>query len=110
MKPLWYALTSSTLISVMMFAAAGAAARQEPHAANVLVVTLDGMRWQEVFGGLASDLLTKDNGGVTDPEKVEQQFGGATPEERRTKLMPFLWGTVARQGQVFGDPSSNSIA
>ena len=43
--------------------------RQEPHAANVLVVTLDGMRWQEVFGGLASDLLTKENGGVTDPEK-----------------------------------------
>ena len=109
MKSLWCALTSSALVSVTMFAA-GAAARQEPHAANVLVVTLDGTRWQEVFGGLASDLLTKENGGVTDPEKVEQQFGGSTPEERRAKLMPFLWDTVARQGQVFGDPAADSIA
>ena len=24
--------------------------------------------------------------------------------------MPFLWGTVARQGQVFGDPAADSIA
>src|SRR3954451_15968438 len=98
MKPLWYALTSSTLISVTMFAAAGAAARQEPHAANVLVVTLDGMRWQEVFGGLASDLLTKENGGVTDPEKIEQQFGGARPDERRAQPIAFLLGVLGRGG------------
>ena len=110
MKSPWCALTISTAVSFTMLAAAGVAARQDPHAANVLVVTLDGMRWQEVFGGLASDLLTKENGGVTDPEKVEQQFGGATPEERRARLMPFLWGTVSRQGQVFGDPSFDSIA
>ena len=54
-------------MSVTMLAVASVAARQEPNAANVLVVTLDGMRWQEVFGGLASELLTKEAGGVTEP-------------------------------------------
>src|SRR3954469_18559929 len=98
------------IVGLAALAAAVVTAQQPPRAANVLVVTLDGMRWQEVFGGLASELLTKESGGVTDAAAVEQQFGGATPEERRAKLMPFLWGSVARQGQVFGDPSHDSIA
>jgi hypothetical protein len=85
-------------------------ARQEPQASNVIVVTLDGMRWQEVFGGLTPELLTKEAGGVTDAPALEQLFGGTTAEERREKLMPFLWGTVAKQGQVFGDGSRDSIA
>lgn len=110
MTPPSRALTLLVLLVLTTLAATGVAARQAPHAANVLVVTLDGMRWQEVFGGLASELLTKEAGGVTDAAAVEQQFGGATPAERRERLMPFLWGTVARQGQVFGDPSSDSPA
>lgn len=93
-----------------LFAAAGLAAQPQPPVANVLVVTLDGMRWQEVFGGLAPELLTKEAGGVSDAAPLERQYGGATAGERREKLMPFLWGTVARQGQVFGDPSRGSLA
>ncbi|MEN3339177.1 MAG: hypothetical protein V7647_2853 [Acidobacteriota bacterium] len=103
------ALTACFLFSLAILSVPAVAARQAP-AANVLVVTLDGMRWQEVFGGLASELLTKEAGGVSDPAALQQRFGGSTPEERREKLMPFLWGTVARQGQIFGDASSGSIA
>lgn len=68
------------------------------------------MRWQEVFGGLVSDLLTKEAGGVTDAAPVEQRFGAETPEQRRAKLMPFFWTVVAKEGQIFGDPSRNSLA
>ena len=77
---------------------------------NVLVVTLDGMRWQEVFGGMTADLLTPKAGGVSDAARVQARFGGATPEERREKLLPWLWTSMAKQGQVFGDPSKGSIA
>jgi hypothetical protein len=77
---------------------------------NVLVVTMDGMRWQEVFGGMSRDLLTPKAGGVSDAPGLEGRFGGATPEQRREKLMPYFWTTVATQGQVFGDPSRDSIA
>lgn len=79
---------------------------------NVLVVTMDGMRWQEVFGGMSSELLTPKEGGVADAAKakIETRFGGATPEARREKLMPFFWTVVGKNGQIFGDPSKGSDA
>src|SRR6476659_7747790 len=60
---------------------------------NVLVVTMDGMRWQEVFGGMTSDLLTQKEGGVSDTarKKSEERFAGAAAEDRRAKLLPFIW-------------------
>ena len=88
----------------------GTAARQQQRIANVIVVTMDGMRWQEVFGGMQADLVTKEAGGVSDPAPLQRRFGGASAEDRREKLMPFLWKTVAAKGQVFGDPSHDSVA
>jgi Type I phosphodiesterase / nucleotide pyrophosphatase len=77
---------------------------------NVLLVTMDGMRWQEVFGGLTTDLLTKEAGGVADATVSERRFGAPTGAARRERLMPFFWSVIARRGQVFGDPASGSIA
>jgi hypothetical protein len=79
-------------------------------AANVFVVTMDGMRWQEVFGGMTADLLTRESGGVSDAAGIEKRFGGATEAARRERLMPFFWSTIARQGQIFGDPATQSTA
>jgi hypothetical protein len=84
--------------------------QQRPAVSHVLLVTLDGMRWQEVFGGMQSSLLTKDGGGVTDPKPVAARFDGPSNEARREKLMPFFWTVVAKQGQVFGDPAHGSTA
>lgn len=53
---------------------------------NVILVVADGLRWQEVFRG-------------SDPALLEK--GARTMS--REELMPFLWGTVARQGQIFGN-------
>jgi type I phosphodiesterase/nucleotide pyrophosphatase len=79
---------------------------------NVLVVTMDGMRWQEVFGGMTPELLTQKEGGVSEAakKKSDERFGGPTPEDRRAKLLPFIWTVVAKNGQVFGDPSKGSDA
>ncbi len=97
--------------TVVATAAAGGMPRTgQPPIANVLVVTMDGLRWQELFGGLQADYLTKAAGGVSDAAAVETRFGGATPEARRERLMPFFWSVVAKEGQVFGDPSRNSVA
>ena len=76
----------------------------------MIVVTLDGLRWQELFGGLSSDYLTKDAGRVEDRAPIEQRFGAPTPVERREKMMPFFWTVIAKQGQVFGDPAAGSVA
>ena len=65
---------------------------------NVLMVMVDGLRWQEVFRGAETPLLA----GVKD-EKVRAAFGGDTPDARRRELMPFLWSTVLSQGTILGD-------
>jgi type I phosphodiesterase/nucleotide pyrophosphatase len=87
-------------------------AQTAPAVTNVLFVTMDGMRWQEVFGGLQAALLTKDEGGLSggDIERLKARFDAPTPEQRREKLMPFLWTSLARQGQIFGDASRGSVA
>jgi hypothetical protein len=89
---------------------ASAPAQEQPRARNVLVVTMDGLRWQELFGGLQAEMLTKAAGGVGEAAPITQRFGAATAEERREKLLPFVWTVIAKQGQVFGDPSRNSHA
>jgi len=75
---------------------------------NVLVVTLDGLRWQELFAGLVAELNAKEQG-VGSPDVLAHRFDAPTPEARRERLLPFFWGTVAREGQVFGDPSRHSV-
>jgi hypothetical protein len=76
---------------------------------NVVVITLDGMRWQELFGGVERTLLGTDEKEITASSSFKR-FWQDTPEERRAALMPFFWTVVARQGQVFGDPARGSLA
>lgn len=72
---------------------------------NVIVVTLDGFRPQEMFGGADETLLDREGGGVRDVPALKERFWRDSPEERRKTLLPFLWETVAVKGQIFGDPS-----
>ncbi len=70
---------------------------------NVFLITTDGLRWEEVFRGAEEALISKEFGNVGDTNALRAQFWRATPEERRRVLFPFLWGTVATQGQLFGN-------
>ena len=76
---------------------------------NVILVMIDGMRWQEVFNGADPALIkearrTRVPGDIDDSLRdADQDFLQATAEQRRAALMPFLWGTVAKQGQIFGN-------
>ena len=74
---------------------------------NIIIVTMDGMRWQEVFGGADSALLN--NPIYThDKHDLEKKFGGNEASERRKKLFPFLWNTIATQGQLYGNRNIGS--
>ncbi len=79
-----------------------------PLARNVLVITLDGVRWQELFGGADPALVNEKTGGVADVDATRQRFVRPTREEARRAAMPFFWTTIATQGQVFGDPDRAS--
>ena len=89
--------------------AVDASAAGDHRTRNVLVVTLDGLRWQELFSGYAAELSTKESGGVGSPDALARRFDAPTPEGRREALLPFLWTVMARDGQIFGDASQGSV-
>lgn len=68
---------------------------------NIILVTLDGMRWQEVFNG-ADSLLMKQQNFLKDPD-VKKKYWRNEIAERRKALFPFLWTTVLSQGQIYGN-------
>ena len=70
---------------------------------NVVLFTVDGVRWQEVFAGADEALLTEEAGGVSDVDALREEFWRTTPEQRRRVLMPFLWDVIVPSGQLFGN-------
>jgi hypothetical protein len=69
---------------------------------NLLLVTIDGLRWQEVFRGYQDDIL---NLVEQDTQKMElvKAFSGDSKYQKRKNLMPFLWGSVANEGVIIGN-------
>lgn len=78
---------------------------------NVVLIVPDGIRWQEVFTGAEKALLNEREGGSwLDEKTLLQRFWRDDAAERRKLLFPFLWGTVAQQGQIFGNKAAGSSA
>lgn len=75
---------------------------------RLVIITIDGLRWQEVFQGAEENLMT-DTKQVRDVEHLRQTYWRATPELRRKALMPFVWNTIAKQGTIIGNRNLNSI-
>jgi dienelactone hydrolase len=76
---------------------------------NVVLITTDGLRWQEVFGGAEEALLTKE-AGVAEPDALRREFWRDSAAARREALLPFLWTVLAKQGQLYGNPDRGSVA
>lgn len=69
---------------------------------NVVLITLDGLRWQELFGG-AVDSMMLNKVLVKDTAALMNKYSAATPKEAREKLMPWFWNTLAKEGQLYGN-------
>ena len=78
--------------------------------ARVILVVADGLRWQEVFRGADSLLLFHSNAVRGDAEAMRRRYWRATPGERRAALMPFVWSTIVRHGQLYGNRDAGSVA
>lgn len=90
-----------SLMPVLMFAKGDKDTR-------LVVITIDGLRWQEVFSG-AEENLVSDPKQVRDPELYRKTYWRSTPEERREVLMPFTWNTIAKKGVLIGNRNKNSM-
>ena len=98
------------LLVAVIFATAARSASPSP-ARNVLLVTIDGLRWQEVFRGADEAILNTEFGGIPEKEVAAARAAalGPTAGERRKKLMPFLWTEIALRGQIFGNRDRGSL-
>lgn len=73
---------------------------------NLIIVTLDGMRWQEVYRGADSTLINSSF--TSDKDEVKKKYWAATPQQRRQILFPFLWSVISKQGQLYGNRDAGS--
>ena len=76
--------------------------------ARVILITLDGLRWEEVFTG-ADPWLLENPEFTSDRDNVRARFWRDTPEARREALMPFFWSTIASQGSLWGNQHLGSV-
>lgn len=102
---------STAMVMVLAVGASAATPAWAGKTQNVVLIVGDGIRWQEVFTGADPTLLNEEAGGswiATDDLKKRFWRDGVT--ERRQVLMPFLWDTVAKRGQIFGNREIGSSA
>jgi hypothetical protein len=101
-------------IAILLFPSAFAtqqltAQAPAPHKTeNVIVVMIDGFRWQEVFRGVDPELVKNPGPDALPAGKeraayAEKAYARPTPAESRAALMPFLWSQMAVHGQIFGN-------
>lgn len=98
----------TTFIVLLIATPAFAQRPPTPQTQNLFVVTIDGMRWQEVFDGADPVLLEHRLGGVKEVKQTKARYGRETLDGRRQALMPFFWSIIAKDGQIFGDVGSDS--
>jgi hypothetical protein len=86
------------MVVLLLMMCSGAYA-QQLKTKNLVIVTLDGYRWQELFEG-ADPKLFSDESGSSEVIQSFQASDGATARER---LMPFVWNVIAQEGQLYGN-------
>jgi hypothetical protein len=80
---------------------------QAKNNSNLILVTIDGLRWQELFSG-ADEKLINHKKFVRDTDHLKERFWHDDKMQRRKLLMPFFWETIAKQGIVIGNRTMGS--
>jgi hypothetical protein len=114
-------VTAAVLIAVAVLsrfpASAGSTVLGQPggpagsRAENVVLITLDGVRTQEIFGGLDLGVLRSTLPADADVEQTRayKRYGAPTPEASRERLMPFFWTVLmAQRGSIAGNAARGS--
>lgn len=91
---------------LMLLLTSSAIMAQQDKKPKIFLITLDGVRWQDVFTGIDTVLLNSPY--AQDKNLLKEKFVGNSEEENRTLLMPFFWNTIAKEGQLHGNRNKGS--
>ena len=87
---------------LLLILVAGLASCQHDNDPRLVIITLDGLRWQELFTG-ADSLLLSNPKYVADTAAMTDAYWRPSAEERRAALMPFTWSYIAQHGYLIGN-------
>jgi hypothetical protein len=77
---------------------------------NVILVTVDGLRNEELFGGIDERVLgSVENSGIeyeSESARVRAAYAGSSPDRSRSALMPFFWTELVPNGVLLGNESN----
>ncbi len=102
-----YGLQRSFFIIIFAYFLLPSVVEAKLNTRNVILITLDGLRWQEVFAGADSALIFNKSF-TKDSDKIVNRFWDDDENRRRQKLMPFFWSTIADHGQLVGNVQKGS--
>lgn len=103
-------MTRRMRLSMLMLATvAGRAVAQRP-ADHVVLVTIDGLRARDLFGGADSAVVANHRlSGIDDTAAFRTRYVRNTEAERRRAVMPFFWDSLVPQGFIVGAPGTASV-
>ncbi|MFN3323323.1 MAG: alkaline phosphatase family protein [Bryobacteraceae bacterium] len=96
------------LAAILLFVLTLPVVAQDRRTRNVVLITLDGLRWQELFSGIDPLLMSAKAAHMEEAGALRERLWRSTTEERREALMPFFWGSFAPKGAVYGNVARGS--
>lgn len=96
-----------TIALAIFFLVAPVAAQRKSE--NVILITLDGARTEEIFGGIDIDLYPRIYRDAAQ-RATFKTYNAASPVQRREKLMPFFWRLMRERGSIAGNRQRGSRA
>lgn len=87
---------------VLCFFVIPSTAQPGQSAPNIFIITTDGFRWQEIFNG-ADSIIISNPVYVRDTSLLKELYWNKDLQERRKMLMPFVWQTLVKKGSVYGN-------
>ena len=91
------------LLTLTFFVLAAISTLAQDKDQKLIIITTDGFRWQEVFNGMDEEIGNNKKFNQNDSADIFNKYWDISTENRRKKLLPFFWGTLVKQGQLYGN-------
>lgn len=104
-------LLSGLVVFAALFSAP-VSAETKTKTETVILVTMDGFRWQEVFQGVDKAFFDHKDyiAYKRSHDDFKKEFWRDDIKERRKALMPFFWSKIEKSGQLYGNRDIGSKA
>ena len=90
-----------TVLLFFAFLLLASSCRRGDNDPRLIVISFDGLRWSEVFGGADSAMLARPD--YVKDRQAAEKYWRQTPAERREALLPFIWSYVPGHGYLVGN-------